>query len=372
MARAKTTNADPLGHDSFLDVVANMVGILIILVMVVGMRAKNAPIQAAIEAATAQTREELARQAAVEQSIRGDVWKIATEIERVRAEAVRRCAYRDTLATAVSLLEHELKQLEAQMDAGAKEDFELVRRIAETRRRLQELRREQVRLEQAEPEPVVLENRPTPLSRVVDDHEAHFQLRGGYIAYIPLEDLVADFKADARRKLGRLNEVSEITETVGPRGGFRLRYTLERKQVPPEVAAATGISGSYAQLKRWTLIPVREPLGEPIRTVSTNFAGSATHSTRWATRWPAGRCPSACRSAARPKAASRRRNSPRACRAVWAVRPATLFSGVERPGTHRPSQCCYGRETDINGVAGSAFAGVSHRRVASTIPRSIA
>jgi len=263
MARAKTTNADPLGHDSFLDVVANMVGILIILVMVVGMRAKNAPIQAAIEAATAQTREELARQAAVEQSIRGDVWKIATEIERVRAEAVRRCAYRDTLATAVSLLEHELKQLEAQMDAGAKEDFELVRRIAETRRRLQELRREQVRLEQAEPEPVVLENRPTPLSRVVDDHEAHFQLRGGYIAYIPLEDLVADFKADARRKLGRLNEVSEITETVGPRGGFRLRYTLERKQVPPEVAAATGISGSYAQLKRWTLIPVREPLGEP-------------------------------------------------------------------------------------------------------------
>jgi len=266
MARNQTTDSDPLGHDSFLDVVANMVGILIILVMVVGMRAKHAPIEAAIEAATAETRSELAQQAAAEKSVRSDVWRTAVEIERVRAEAARRCAYRDTLATAVSLLEHQLRELEQQMDAGAKEDFDLLRRTSEARRRLQELRREQVRLEQAEPDPVVLENRPTPLSRMVDNHEAHFRLRGGYIAYIPLEDLVADFKADARRKVGRLNELDEITETVGPRGGFRLRYILERKEVPPQMALATGVSGSYAQLKRWTLIPLREPLGEPAET----------------------------------------------------------------------------------------------------------
>lgn len=266
MARPRTTDGDPLGHDSFLDVVANMVGILIILVMVVGMRAKHAPIAAAIQAATAESRQELAQQAAAEQSLHSDVWRIAAEIEQVRAEAARRCAYRDLLATAVSAVEHEIRALEQQMDAGAKADFELLRRTSAARRRLQELRREQVRLEQAEPEPVVLENRPTPLSRLVDDHEAHFQLRGGYIAYIPLDELVADFKADARRKVGRLNELGEMTETVGPHGGFRLRYTLERKEVPPEVALATGISGSYAQLKRWTLIPVREPLGEPAET----------------------------------------------------------------------------------------------------------
>ncbi len=259
MPRSKTTASEPLGHDSFLDVVANMVGILIILVMVVGMRAKHAPI-------AANTRRELAQQAAAEQSLHSEVWQIAAEIERVRAEALRRCNYRDLLATAVSAVEHEIRAMEHQMDAGAKEDFELLRRTSEARRRLQQLHREQERLEQAEPEPVVLENRPTPLSRVVDHHEAHFQLRGGYIAYIPLDDLVADFKADARRKVERLNELGEITETVGPHGGFRLRYILERKEVPPEVALATGISGRYAQLKRWTLIPLREPLGEPAET----------------------------------------------------------------------------------------------------------
>ncbi len=266
MPRTRTADAEPLGHDSFLDVVANMVGILIILVMVVGMRAKHAPIEAAIQAATAKTRRELAEQSAAEQSVRSDVWQTAAEIERVRAEALRRCTYRDLLATAVSALEHEIREFEQEMDAGAKEDFELLRRTSEARRRLQELRREQVRLEQAEPDPVVLENRPTPLSHVVDNHEAHFQLRGGYIAYIPLEDLVADFKADARRKVGRLNELPEITETVGPHGGFRLRYTLKRKEVSPEVALATGVSGSYAQLERWTLVPLREPLGEPAAT----------------------------------------------------------------------------------------------------------
>ena len=42
--RAKEEAAS--GHDSFLDIVANIVGILIILVMVVGVRARNAPVQA--------------------------------------------------------------------------------------------------------------------------------------------------------------------------------------------------------------------------------------------------------------------------------------------------------------------------------------
>ena len=36
MPRPTRQNADAPGHDSFLDIVANMVGILIILVMVAG------------------------------------------------------------------------------------------------------------------------------------------------------------------------------------------------------------------------------------------------------------------------------------------------------------------------------------------------
>ena len=76
-----------------------------------------------------------------------------------------------------------------------------------------------------------IESYPTPLSRTVDGRELHFQLRGGRIAYIPLEPLLARFKSDAERKVHKLADTPELTDTVGPEGGFRLRYTLERHDV---------------------------------------------------------------------------------------------------------------------------------------------
>jgi hypothetical protein len=48
-------------------------------------------------------------------------------------------------------------------------------------------------------------------------------------------------------------------------GGFRLRYTLERHDVSPELAKETGRGGSYARLQKWTLIPASNELGEPVR-----------------------------------------------------------------------------------------------------------
>lgn len=41
MTRRSPRENDQPGHDSFLDIVSNIVGILIILVMVTGVRAKN-------------------------------------------------------------------------------------------------------------------------------------------------------------------------------------------------------------------------------------------------------------------------------------------------------------------------------------------
>ena len=43
MRNAPANEPDAMDHDSFLDIVANIVGILIILVMVVSVRARDAP-----------------------------------------------------------------------------------------------------------------------------------------------------------------------------------------------------------------------------------------------------------------------------------------------------------------------------------------
>jgi hypothetical protein len=77
-----------------------------------------------------------------------------------------------------------------------------------------------------------------------------------------LEQLIDRFKADAQQKAHRLADTSELTDTVGPEGGFRLRYTLERHEVSREEALRTGRTGAYVQLKRWSLLPVANNVGE--------------------------------------------------------------------------------------------------------------
>ena len=45
MTRRRATPQQAAGDDSFLDIVANIVGILIILIVVAGVRASRAPIE---------------------------------------------------------------------------------------------------------------------------------------------------------------------------------------------------------------------------------------------------------------------------------------------------------------------------------------
>ena len=61
MAGHSTQDAHAFGSDSFLDVVTNMVGILIVLVMVVGVRIKHAPATSALAPATSVPPEQIQR-----------------------------------------------------------------------------------------------------------------------------------------------------------------------------------------------------------------------------------------------------------------------------------------------------------------------
>jgi hypothetical protein len=263
MHRPGTRDADAPGHDSFLDIVANMVGILIILVMVVGVRVKNAPL-ATIPNETTQADRELEEIRASEASLRRDVLKVADQIRVVEEETLAQDWRRSALSTAVVTSQRKIQSLRDQLDAEERKDFDLRRSLAESRFRLEELERQRVQAETSRAEPILIESYPTPLSRTVDDQEAHFQLRGGQIAQIPLEKLIARLKEDARRQKYKLLDLPELTDTIGPIGGFRLRYTFVRYDIPPEVAMETGHSGSFARLKRWTLIPVSARLGEPV------------------------------------------------------------------------------------------------------------
>ena len=253
------------GHDSFLDIVANIVGILIILVMVAGVRVKNFSLDTDEPNELIEQAEEALRDdRALVDSVRDDVFKISDQLERVERETRLLQSERDRIAVMVETGRHDIKTRRDQLDEASQVDFDLSRKLAEADLELERIERLQSQLETAPARPTLIKSYPTPLSKTVDEDEAHFQLQGERVVHIPLDRLVEEFKADARRKIYKLKDLPEFAETVGPEGGFRLRYTMERKMVTPELAVATGLAGQYAQLKRWTLIPVSNGLGESV------------------------------------------------------------------------------------------------------------
>ncbi len=256
------------GHDSFLDIVSNIVGILIILVMVTGVRVKNyqpddsESVDSSNEIQALQ--DELASERQSAENRRTELLDLNRQIDEVEALAKARDRQRMLLATGAEALRREVQERRERLDSQSQSQFDLGRQIAESRARRAQLESARTQIESSRPEAIKVKALPTPLAKTVRGREAHFQLRANRITWIPLEQLLDEFKSDARSKASQLLSMPELTEVVGPFGGFRLRYTLERQTISPELAMATGSGGQYVRLRQWTLIPTSGTLGEPV------------------------------------------------------------------------------------------------------------
>jgi hypothetical protein len=263
MPRPVQQNSEPVNSDSFLDIVASVVSIMIIMVVMEGMRIKNAPVQLTI--AASPTAKALEKEVAAERALRRDVLSSAEEIKSLQQETLVRGTQRDVLATVVSALEHKIQQRRQQLDGAKRADFDLVRNLSESRFQLDQLVGQRKQVENAPARPVVIESYPTPISRAVDGPEAHLLISNGRVVFVPVEELLEQFKSQAKRQVYKLLDQSELTDTIGPVGGFRLRYTLERHDISAETARETHHGGSYAELQKWSILPVANDLGEPAR-----------------------------------------------------------------------------------------------------------
>jgi hypothetical protein len=204
------------------------------------------------------------KEQAAEQSVKGDVFRAAEEIRTLQGVLEARFAERGQLAIAVSAIEQKIQERRRELGAAAQQDFDLSRSTRDAQAELDAIQRQRATVANTEPEVVELKNYPTPLGKTVDADEAHFQLRGGRIVCVPVEDLVKKLKADAQQKVYKLRDQTEMTETIGPIDGFRMRYTLERVDTPAEEIMRTGRGGSMVRMARWQLLPVANDLGESI------------------------------------------------------------------------------------------------------------
>jgi hypothetical protein len=262
---ARTPRADQtesFGSDSFLDIVSNIVGILIILVMVVSVRVKSVTDTVELPPAEppAPTFDLASAQASVTE-LEGELQQVSAVLSNSEIEVNQNSQRLNLLASSIRSakdgIEHERAIVEAKTQAAG----ELAEELEAKRRQYEALLFEVQKQEDIKPKSVRIDSFQTPISRTVLGKEIHFQLKGGLIAHVPMEELVEKMADDFRSKLQFMKSTPELTNVVGPIEGFRCRYTGVRVD-----------SGSFnpmfdqvaAQLRNATFVPESDSLGESL------------------------------------------------------------------------------------------------------------
>lgn len=268
MARRPQQHAEAPGQDSFLDVVANLVGIIIILIIVVGVATKKAVVEhgttAAIAAASAQTpAANLDDARAALAAVESDIYRTAQKMQREQLEVSFRRAERDRVLAMISAAERGMKEQREKLDEPQKAQFDLEQSKDAAQRELEQIERDKLALERSRPTKGIIEHLPTPMAKTVFGREIHMRLGNGRLAFVPWDDLVERLKNDASQKMYRLKDSNVFTETLGPVDGFWIRYTI--KKTEQQVTVRGGVAMQQrAELDRFVIVPVAEDVGETV------------------------------------------------------------------------------------------------------------
>ncbi len=253
MKRAEVNAVETIGNDSFLDVVTNVVGILIVLVIVAGLQAGRA-----LETKAAATAEsELAAPLEEQQHLADDIRQLDAQRQSIERSTQARDAERAYVATAIAMTEQELGAQRGQLDVAQRERFDMERALADAKTQLSRQAAERDSLANGKPPAIELPSISTPLSRAVVGRQIHVRLSKGCVAVVPVDDLVDEIKAAIRRRMPRAEDMRGFTDEVGPIGGFRMRYATGI-----EVDASRTRAGMF--LKEWELVPESWQVGEPV------------------------------------------------------------------------------------------------------------
>ena len=257
------------GQDSFLDIVANLVGILIILVVVVGTQAKIAwqpeaiPPDRSDEITALQAEQD--RATLQMNKVQLDNQLLHDSIEQQAAYNLALSKQRFEMLVNIEKIKQEIQQ--------AKEDQQ--QQLSESQRAFAVLQADKNRLSRkledltraisatstaAEPANETIEHFPNPIAKTIFSEEVHFQIRNGLIAYVPLEELIARMKADWKVKGDQVAQNPVTVDTVGPIQNFRLQYELSSQRVSQATSQGV-VQRTMIQFSGFQLFPSSEQLG---------------------------------------------------------------------------------------------------------------
>lgn len=307
MSRRRPKGELQFGSDSFLDVVANIVGILIILIVIAGLRVSQTPVvlkQATSEVAEPTTlpppsslpelevapeptteppsTPQIAILEPVEEEpdpplpevvAPEDLVNLAKRLEaeihsikaddsshtaRLKQSGMEQAALLERQRAIQELLAEKSKELTASKKEAVKREVDL-NLAKET---LARLTREVQQLESVPDRVETLEHRITPISRVVNGNEKHYRLEKNRVVEVPIEDLVFRFREQLERRKEWIVKTRQQNGEIGPVKGFRLQYVLHVDTYSDLTAARMGHGGYAISLDRWVVTPEPETKGE--------------------------------------------------------------------------------------------------------------
>lgn len=265
------------GQDSFIDVICNMVGILIVLVMVVGARASRSRTNhvddppTAVDAASMPPRDLHKLEHEVEQATKaaltaedeaGQKFASALGLRR-QSELIE--AQRAELAEVRTVMEQELQRRRSKLDAAQQHQFDIQRRIDAAQIRLTALTDERLALIKTPEQVEKVECVPTPIARRAGDSAVYVRIKYGELALVPVDELTAEARTKLDHLRSALQSRGEANDTFGPVDGFRLRVVLEYSEVETPGGGGPGTiapRGEPDTLAFFT--PVNDRMGLPI------------------------------------------------------------------------------------------------------------
>jgi DNA-binding ferritin-like protein (Dps family) len=252
----------PIGEDCFLDTIANLVGILIILVVIVGSRSYATAKVAAQEKLKNQV-DKLETPVSKAKQLDSDLQKQYEELQKYEMELAFRDAERMAILDRVNMAERIAEEELKNVDETERDELENDIEMSELQKQLAELIKQQGDVQAIQPNTAILQHLPTPMAKTVFGRELHVMLRGGMVAVIPWERLVTALKSEARRSVERNSQKSRMVNQLGPIDGFLMIYGLKSQSGMFSDGRTTRV-GKSIELEKFELEPTEDVVRETV------------------------------------------------------------------------------------------------------------
>jgi hypothetical protein len=269
--------------DSFLDLVANVIGIIIRLILVawVGARTYQGAVEFTPEEAAVIKKDLKVPHDSLEQQLA----RTKDNLEQARASLYEKLKLlgkveetRDLVKREWSHVAADARDLDRERDVIDKTVAAKEKAVSAPEYTMAELRqRSRTVLKQIEDVnnlSVVKKTLRyhTPVSRPVHTDELMFECHYGRVTFIDLPGFIAEIQRGLEDKADRLRNQWQAVETAGPIGAYCMRYTVERSRDALDNVVRDGLPSSRGfryGLTAWVLEPVQVNRGEPLERALT-------------------------------------------------------------------------------------------------------